>query len=142
MHRHNWRRAASYIYQYAARLRAELILKDHQHVSLVLQERLNALSASINALNLVHPAYAWIDPLHEGNSLQNECYPSKKAKKTVEEQCKYYNKKLLLFVDPFFYICISSSPIWNKNFHLNSIQLIFFSNFLVNSILFNLKKIF
>ncbi|XP_043806897.1 nuclear pore complex protein NUP160 isoform X2 [Manihot esculenta] len=86
MHRHNWRRAASYIYQYAARLRAELILKDHQHVSLVLQERLNALSASINALNLVHPAYAWIDPLHEGNSLQNECYPSKKAKKTVEEQ--------------------------------------------------------
>ncbi|KAJ9153482.1 hypothetical protein P3X46_026915 [Hevea brasiliensis] len=86
MHRHNWRRAASYIYQYSTRLRTELVLKDHQHVSLVLQERLNALSAAINALHLVRPACAWIDPLLEGNSLQIECYPSKKAKKTVKEQ--------------------------------------------------------
>ncbi|KAF2314379.1 hypothetical protein GH714_025859 [Hevea brasiliensis] len=86
MHQHNWRRAASYIYQYSTRLRTELVLKDHQHVSLVLQERLNALSAAINALHLVRPACAWIDPLLEGNSLQNECYPSKRAKKTVKEQ--------------------------------------------------------
>ncbi|XP_012074439.1 nuclear pore complex protein NUP160 isoform X1 [Jatropha curcas] len=86
MHRHNWRRAASYIYQYSTRLRAEIVMKDHQHISLVLQERLNGLSAAINALSLVHPAYAWIDHLLEGNSLHNECYPSKKAKKTVKEQ--------------------------------------------------------
>ncbi|KAJ6426310.1 hypothetical protein OIU84_022009 [Salix udensis] len=34
MHRHNWRRAASYIYQYSARLRTEVDLRDHQHMSL------------------------------------------------------------------------------------------------------------
>ncbi|GAV86384.1 Nup160 domain-containing protein [Cephalotus follicularis] len=86
MHRHNWQRAASYIYTYSVRLRTETVLKDNQHVSLVLQESLNGLSAALNALQLVHPAYAWIDPLLEGSSLQNEHYPSKKAKKTMKEQ--------------------------------------------------------
>eukprot|EP00257_Ricinus_communis_P019155 XP_015578065.1 nuclear pore complex protein NUP160 isoform X1 [Ricinus communis] len=85
MHRHNWRRAASYMYLYSTRLRTEVVLKDHQQIVLVLQERLNGLSAAINALHLVHPAYAWIDPLLEGNSL-NEYYPSKKAKRTAQEQ--------------------------------------------------------
>ncbi|CAK7335902.1 unnamed protein product [Dovyalis caffra] len=85
MHRHNWRRAASYIYQYSARLRTELDLKDHQRMSLVLQERLNGLSAAINALLLVQSEYAWIDSLFEGNSVRNESYPSKKAKKLVKE---------------------------------------------------------
>ncbi|XP_050215706.1 nuclear pore complex protein NUP160 isoform X2 [Mercurialis annua] len=85
MHRHNWRKAATYMYSYSTRLRTEVVLKDHQHISLVLQERLNGLSATINALRLVHPAYAWIDPLLEENSL-NECYPSKKAKKTEDQQ--------------------------------------------------------
>ncbi|KAK4566003.1 hypothetical protein RGQ29_002278 [Quercus rubra] len=85
MHRHNWRRAAGYMYLYSARLRSEATLKDYQNTALVLQERLNGLSAAINALHLVHPAYAWIDPLPEGNSLHNEHYPRKKARK-VEEQ--------------------------------------------------------
>ncbi|GMY33051.1 nuclear pore complex protein NUP160 isoform X1 [Fagus crenata] len=85
MHRHNWRRAAGYMYLYSARLRTEAALKDHQYTALVLQERLNGLSAAINVLHLVHPAYAWIDPLPEGNSLHNEHYPRKKAR-TVEEQ--------------------------------------------------------
>ncbi|XP_059445417.1 nuclear pore complex protein NUP160 isoform X2 [Corylus avellana] len=85
MHRHNWRRAAGYIYLYSARLRTEAALKDYLHTSLVLQERLNGLSAAINALYLVHPVYAWIDPLLEGNSLHNEHYPRKKAR-TMEEQ--------------------------------------------------------
>ncbi|KAI8553195.1 hypothetical protein RHMOL_Rhmol06G0325300 [Rhododendron molle] len=49
MHRHNW--------------------------SLILQERLNGLSAAINALHLVHPAFAWIDPSLEGVSLPKEHYP-------------------------------------------------------------------
>ncbi|XP_017979220.1 PREDICTED: nuclear pore complex protein NUP160 [Theobroma cacao] len=86
MHRHNWRRAASYIYLYSARLRTESILKDQQHMSVTLHERLNALSAAVNALHLVHPAYAWIDSLPEGHPLQNDHYPSKKAKRTVKEQ--------------------------------------------------------
>ena len=88
MHRHNWRRAANYIYMYSARLRTEAALKDSLGSSLMLQERLNALSAAINALHLVHPAYAWIDSLVEGSSLVNEHYPSKKAKRTPDEHCK------------------------------------------------------
>ncbi|XWS20630.1 hypothetical protein CRYUN_Cryun31cG0119100 [Craigia yunnanensis] len=86
MRRHNWRRAANYIYLYSARLRTDSVLKDQQHMSITLQERLNALSAAVNALYLVHPAYAWIDPLPEGHPLLNEHYPRKKAKKTVKEQ--------------------------------------------------------
>ncbi|WCJ32291.1 SUPPRESSOR OF AUXIN RESISTANCE1 [Euphorbia peplus] len=86
MHRHNWRKAASYMYQYSTRLRTEVVLKDHQHMSLVLQERLNGLSSAINALHLVHPSYAWIDSSLEGNSFYNGCYPNKKAKKTIKEQ--------------------------------------------------------
>ncbi|THG12740.1 hypothetical protein TEA_026867 [Camellia sinensis var. sinensis] len=74
MRQHNWRRAATYIYLYSAQLKAEAAFKDHQRRSLVLQERLNGLSATINALHLVHPAYAWIDPLLEESSLQKEHY--------------------------------------------------------------------
>ncbi|KAJ4829819.1 hypothetical protein Tsubulata_025329 [Turnera subulata] len=80
MSRHNWRRAARYMYQYSGRLRTEVVLKDQQQMSLVLQERLSSLSAAINALLLVHPAYAWIDPPLEGKSQHNETYPSKKSK--------------------------------------------------------------
>ncbi|KAE8709147.1 NUP160 protein [Hibiscus syriacus] len=86
IHRHNWRKAASYIYLYSARLRADAVMKDQQHMSITLQERLNALSAAINALHLVHPAYAWIDPQPEGYPLRNDHYPRKKAKTTVKEQ--------------------------------------------------------
>ncbi|GMI73078.1 SUPPRESSOR OF AUXIN RESISTANCE1, NUCLEOPORIN 160, ARABIDOPSIS NUCLEOPORIN 160 [Hibiscus trionum] len=86
IHRHNWRKAASYMYLYSARLRTDAVLKDQQHMSITLQERLNALSAAINALHLVHPAYAWIDPLPEGYPLRNDQYPRKKAKTTVKEQ--------------------------------------------------------
>ncbi|PPD81238.1 hypothetical protein GOBAR_DD21811 [Gossypium barbadense] len=86
IHRHNWRKAASYMYLYSARLRTDTVQKDQQHMSITLQERLNALSAAVNALQLVHPAYVWIDPLPEGYSLRNEHYPHKKAKTTVKEQ--------------------------------------------------------
>lgn len=78
MQRHNWRMAASYMYIYTARLRTEPVPKDQQVVILALQERLNGLSAAINALHLVDPAYAWINPLVGGNSWH---HPSKKAKK-------------------------------------------------------------
>ncbi|XP_028775144.1 nuclear pore complex protein NUP160 [Neltuma alba] len=84
MHQHNWRRAANYMYLYSARLKTEVSLKDYQGSSLILQERLNALSAAINALHLVHPAHAWIDPPAEGSGLMSEQYPSKKARRTVD----------------------------------------------------------
>ncbi|KAK0591184.1 hypothetical protein LWI29_036588 [Acer saccharum] len=86
MERHNWRRAASYIYLYSVRLRTEPVPKDHHQILFVLQERLNGLSTAINALLLVRPAYAWIDPLLGGNSSMNEHYPNKRAKKLVTEQ--------------------------------------------------------
>lgn len=89
MHRHNWQRAATYIYLYSALLRTEAALKDQQRRSLILQERLNGLSAAINALHLVHPAYAWIDLSLEEISLPKEHYPSKKARLTVYDQGKY-----------------------------------------------------
>ncbi|KAL8109546.1 nuclear pore complex protein NUP160 isoform X2 [Apium graveolens] len=76
MHRHNWRRASYYIYLYSARLRTEAAVKDYQHRSSMLQERLNGLSAAINALHLVHPAYAWIDPIPDQSSLHRENYPT------------------------------------------------------------------
>ncbi|XP_057965063.1 nuclear pore complex protein NUP160 [Malania oleifera] len=86
MHRHNWRKAAGYIYQYSARMKMEAALKDYQQRSLALQGRLNGLSAAINALHLVHPAYAWIDSTSEENSFDNEHYPSKRSKKSDEKQ--------------------------------------------------------
>ena len=110
MHRHNWRRAAGYMYLYSARLRTEAALKDHQYTALVLQERLNGLSAAINVLHLVHPAYAWIDPLPEGNSLHNEHYPRKKAR-TVEEQSKYCNQKICFLL--YLHLC-------SHNYHVFS----------------------
>ncbi|MED6174223.1 hypothetical protein PIB30_067006 [Stylosanthes scabra] len=85
MNQHNWRRAANYMYMYSTRLRTEAASKDYQGNSLILQERLNALSAAVNALYLVHPAYAWIDLPANGSSLLGEHYPSKKAKRTPEE---------------------------------------------------------
>ncbi|KAF6177063.1 hypothetical protein GIB67_015938 [Kingdonia uniflora] len=83
MHRHNWRKAATYIYRYSARLR-NVVLKEKQHLSRTLQERLNGLSAAMNALNLVHPAYAWINPQLDGYSCPDEHYLNKKERKVGE----------------------------------------------------------
>ncbi|KAJ7972354.1 Nuclear pore complex protein [Quillaja saponaria] len=85
MHRHNWRLASSYMYLYSARLRNEAALKDDKCSLLILQERLNALSTATNALHLVRPAFAWIDPLVEGNSFRRQSFPSKKARRTAGE---------------------------------------------------------
>ncbi|KZV47381.1 hypothetical protein F511_07795 [Dorcoceras hygrometricum] len=85
MYRHNWRSAASYIYLYSVRLRAEAATKDHHHRSLALLERLNALSAAVNALQLAHPAHAWIDCPIEETSLDKDNYPNKKARLIVQE---------------------------------------------------------
>lgn len=86
MHRHNWRKAAKFMYMYSSQLRTEVATKDHQNRSLVLQERLNGLSAAINALQLVHPAYAWIDSLPAESTFSKDDYPSKKARITMQDQ--------------------------------------------------------
>lgn len=97
MHRHNWRKAASYIYFYSLHLKVEAALKDHKLRSLTLQERLNGLAASSNALQLVHPAYAWIDSPVNKTFLGTEEYPNKKARITKQGQCKsYFCKDVLL----------------------------------------------
>lgn len=88
MQRQNWRKAASYIYLYSTQLKTGAAIKDHQHRSFALQERLNGLSAAINALQLVHPAYAWIDSPLEESTYRKEHYPSKKARITMQEQGK------------------------------------------------------
>ncbi|KAK9122460.1 hypothetical protein Syun_020077 [Stephania yunnanensis] len=105
MHRHNWRKAACYIYRYSVRLRGELVSKEQHRISLILQERLNGLSAAINALNLVHAAYAWIDPQFDNNSCQDGHYPNKKARKDGEEklpsttELKYWRANCFIDVD-------------------------------------------
>ncbi|KAL3538416.1 hypothetical protein ACH5RR_001782 [Cinchona calisaya] len=86
MQRQNWRKAAGFIYLYSAQLKSEAAMKDHQHRSFALQERLNGLSAAINALQLVHPAYAWIDSPLEESTFKKEHYPSKKARITMLEE--------------------------------------------------------
>ncbi|KAK9093640.1 hypothetical protein Scep_025109 [Stephania cephalantha] len=105
MHRHNWRKAACYIYRYSVRLRGELVSKEQHRISLILQERLNGLSAAINALNLVHAAYAWIDPQFDNNIWQDGHYPNKKARKDGEEklpsttELKYWRANYFIDVD-------------------------------------------
>ncbi|XP_058763135.1 nuclear pore complex protein NUP160-like isoform X2 [Vicia villosa] len=94
LHQHNWRRAANYMYMYSARLKTEAALKDNQGSSMMLQERLNALSAAVNALHLVHPAYAWIDSLTDHNSLTSECYPTDNDAETQKGQSAIDIEKL------------------------------------------------
>ncbi|KAL7592828.1 hypothetical protein Lser_V15G33426 [Lactuca serriola] len=86
MHQHNWRKAATYMYLHSLQLKNEATLKDCQLRSLTLQERLNCLSATINALHLVHPSCAWITPSLQGKSNHKDLYPSKKARITVQDQ--------------------------------------------------------
>ncbi|XP_042506201.1 nuclear pore complex protein NUP160 [Macadamia integrifolia] len=85
MHRNNFRRAASYIYRYSDRLRTEATSNAPQQIPSTLQERLNALSAAINALHLVHIAYSWIDPQIEGYSCLDEHHPSKRPRNFVDK---------------------------------------------------------
>lgn len=89
MHQHNWRKAANYIYLHSAQLKHEAALKDYQLRSLALQERLNCLSATINALHLVHPTCAWINSFVQGKSMLKELYPSKKARIFIPEDGNY-----------------------------------------------------
>eukprot|EP01018_Ginkgo_biloba_P012785 Gb_36285 [translate_table: standard] len=85
MYRHNWRRAASYIYRYTVRMREEGILKVHLQLSYTLQERLQGLTAAINALHLVDPAYAWVDSHQDTSFVSDHLSPSKRARTFTDE---------------------------------------------------------
>ncbi|GKA89298.1 nuclear pore complex protein NUP160 isoform X2 [Tanacetum coccineum] len=61
-HRGNWRKAASYMYLYSTRLKSETAERDPEFRLFALQERLNCLSATINALHLTN--CAWINISH------------------------------------------------------------------------------
>lgn len=52
------------MYHYSYRLKQEIKLNENRQVSSAFQEILCALSATINALQLVHPPHAWIDTQH------------------------------------------------------------------------------
>lgn len=99
MHRQNWRRAAAYMYRFAFRLRNEAEVTDSKKNSIAIQERLNGLSAAINALYLVHPLHAWIDPLLEEIPSKNEHYPSKKTKTTAGGQSNSPKSLFQLFIE-------------------------------------------
>ncbi|XP_057863623.2 nuclear pore complex protein NUP160 isoform X2 [Cryptomeria japonica] len=83
-YRHNWRRAAGYIYRYTVRMKEEGILRVHMELSFTLNERLQGLSAAINALHLVDPAYAWIDSVQESSNGLDRHSPTKRARKYID----------------------------------------------------------
>lgn len=89
MYRQNWRKAASFMYQYSIRLKKEAPLKENLPLSSALQDRLEGLSAAINALHLVQPAYAWIDSPDESYVCPDQHSPNKRARRIMEVSCKH-----------------------------------------------------
>lgn len=87
--RNNWRKAASYMFRYSVRLKKEANSNGNHQDSSVLQERLHALSAAINALQQVDHAYAWIESQY-GNDLSNyQGSPNKKPRNVSAENCNF-----------------------------------------------------
>ena len=84
----NWRKAASYMYKYSVRLRREATLSENRQLSSALQDRLHSLSTAINALQLVDPAYAWIDFQPE-DFLEDQDSSNKRIRKVLAEDCMY-----------------------------------------------------
>lgn len=83
-YRNNWRKAASYIYQYSIRLRNEVNIDDTGKFSTALQERLEGLSAAINALKLVDNSSAWIECKYEDDFSTSHGLPHKRARNVLE----------------------------------------------------------
>ncbi|KAK1326210.1 hypothetical protein QJS10_CPA01g00465 [Acorus calamus] len=99
MHRNNWRKAAGYMYQYYTRLRKETNTRELQQPYSEFQERLESLSAAINALQLVHPAYAWIESQHEDYFSVDQHSPNKRTRKFVEEDNTLQAHRLQYCID-------------------------------------------
>ncbi|KAK8967336.1 hypothetical protein KSP40_PGU005407 [Platanthera guangdongensis] len=82
-YRNSWRRAASYIYQYSIRLRNEVNMDDTEKFPAALQERLEGLSAGINALQLADNGSSWIDSNHDDCFSLNHGLPHKRARNVL-----------------------------------------------------------
>ncbi|KAG6516093.1 hypothetical protein ZIOFF_026541 [Zingiber officinale] len=76
----NWRKAAGYMYRYSIRLKKEANLDGSHQYSSVLQERLTALSSSINALQQVDHAYAWMESQSGNDHTNYQMSPNKRPR--------------------------------------------------------------
>lgn len=85
-YRNNWRKAAAYMYRYFVRLNREGNTSVGRQLCHELQERLRALSASINALQLVDPMFAWLDSVCEAD---DQISPSKRPRNLLMENCMF-----------------------------------------------------
>lgn len=85
-HRNKWRKAAAYMYRYYVRLNREGNAGGSHQLPHVLQERLHALSAAINALQLVDPSFAWLDSICEAD---DQISPSKRPRNLLMENCMF-----------------------------------------------------
>ncbi|CAD6251915.1 unnamed protein product [Miscanthus lutarioriparius] len=85
-HRNKWRKAASYMYRYFVRLNREGNAGGTHQLPHVLQERLHALSAAINALHLVDPSFAWLDSICEAD---DQISPSKRPRNLLMENSAF-----------------------------------------------------
>lgn len=94
MYRNNWRRAARYMYHYSYRLKQEIKLNENRQVSSTFQEILCALSATINALQLVHPPHAWIDT----HVNFDKSSPNKRPRQVFTKNGKPIKKEGVVFI--------------------------------------------
>lgn len=85
-HRNKWRKAAAYMYRYFVRLNREGNAGGSHQLPHVLQERLHALSAAINALQLVDPSFAWLDSICEAD---DKISPSKRPRNLLMENSAF-----------------------------------------------------
>lgn len=85
-YRNNWRKAAAYMYRYFVRLSREGNAGGTLQLSHVLQERLHALAAAINSLQLVDPSSAWLDSVCEAD---DQISPSKKPRNLLMENSAF-----------------------------------------------------
>ncbi|KAL5211508.1 hypothetical protein ABZP36_022355 [Zizania latifolia] len=85
-YRNNWRKAAAYMYRYFVRLTREGNAGGARQLFHALQERLHALSAAINALQLVDPSFAWLDSVCEAD---DQISPSKKPRNLLMENSAF-----------------------------------------------------
>ncbi|XP_062218182.1 nuclear pore complex protein NUP160-like isoform X2 [Phragmites australis] len=85
-YRNNWRKAAAYMYRYFVRLNREGNAGGSHQLSHTLQERLHALSAAINALQLVDPSFAWLDSVCEAD---DQISPSKRPRNLLMENSAF-----------------------------------------------------
>lgn len=108
-YRNKWRKAAAYMYRYFVRLNREGTAGGSHQLPHVLQERLHALSAAINALQLVDPSFAWLDSVCEAD---DQISPSKRPRNLLMENCM-----LCQTFNSFLIFGIAQQCAWLFNFY-------------------------